>query len=57
MAKSRVSIPADALALYDKLVTTLPGVERKGASMPYTSVERPHVQLPDQGRHARITAL
>lgn len=28
---------ADTLALYDKLVATLPGVERKGATMPYTS--------------------
>src|SRR5687768_14140225 len=30
--------PADKLALYEKLVATQPGVERKGASMPYTSV-------------------
>ena len=27
----------DTLALYDKLIATLPGVERKGASIPYTS--------------------
>jgi hypothetical protein len=26
------------LALYEKLVATLPGVERKGATVPYTSV-------------------
>jgi hypothetical protein len=26
------------LALYEKLVATNPGVERKGATMPYTSV-------------------
>jgi hypothetical protein len=28
---------ADALALYEKLVATKRGVERKGAAMPYTS--------------------
>lgn len=32
------SIPADAIALYDKLVATHPEVERKGVTMPYTSV-------------------
>jgi TfoX/Sxy family transcriptional regulator of competence genes len=31
-------IPADKLASYEKLVTTLPGVERKGAANPYTSL-------------------
>jgi hypothetical protein len=34
--KSRIS--ADALARYDDLIATQPAVERKGASMPYTSV-------------------
>jgi TfoX/Sxy family transcriptional regulator of competence genes len=28
----------DRLASYDRLIGTLPGVDRKGASMPYTSV-------------------
>jgi TfoX/Sxy family transcriptional regulator of competence genes len=32
------AIPADNLALYEKLVATNPRVERKGAAMPYTSV-------------------
>ena len=32
------TIPADRLALYDRLVATLPGVERKGVTVPYTSV-------------------
>jgi len=32
------SIPADRLAAYERAVATLPGVERKGASVPYTSV-------------------
>lgn len=31
-------IPPEKLELYDRLVATIPGVERKGASMPYTAV-------------------
>lgn len=38
MARPTPSIPADKLSLYDALIATLPGVERKGAAMPYTSV-------------------
>ena len=34
MAKS----PTDSLDFYERLVATNPGVERKGAAMPYTSV-------------------
>jgi hypothetical protein len=30
--------PEDKLALYEKVVAALPGVERKGASNPYTSL-------------------
>src|SRR5688572_27065128 len=30
--------PADKLALYEKLVATNPSVERRGAAMPYTSL-------------------
>src|SRR5438105_1531693 len=29
---------ADKIALYEKLVATIPGAERKGDTMPYTSV-------------------
>jgi TfoX N-terminal domain len=36
--RSRSSIPPDRLELYERLVATVPGLERKGASMPYTSV-------------------
>jgi hypothetical protein len=36
--KPAADIPADKLELYEKLVATLPGVERKGATVPYTSV-------------------
>jgi TfoX/Sxy family transcriptional regulator of competence genes len=32
------SVPADILELYESLVATNPQVERKGAAMPYTSV-------------------
>jgi hypothetical protein len=36
-AKDKKTVPADKLALYEKLVATVAGVERKGASVPYTS--------------------
>jgi hypothetical protein len=38
MAKASSEAPADELELYEKLVATLPGVSRKGATVPYTSV-------------------
>lgn len=38
MSKSAPAIPADKMDLYEKLVATQPSVERKGATMPYTSV-------------------
>ena len=38
MSKAAAEIPADKLELYEKLVATLPGVKRKGATVPYTSV-------------------
>jgi len=31
------AVPPDKLELYEKLVATIPGVERKGATVPYTS--------------------
>ena len=36
--KKKKSIPAEKIALYEKLVAALPGVERKGADNPYTSL-------------------
>jgi hypothetical protein len=36
-SKSKCAIPAETLALYEKLVATNPDVERKGAAVPYTS--------------------
>jgi hypothetical protein len=37
MAKARYQGPADRLALYEALVASVEGVERKGAANPYTS--------------------
>ena len=36
--KSAPSAPPDRVAAYERVVAGLPGVERKGATMPYTSV-------------------
>ena len=33
----KADIPADKLALYNKLIATMPEIERKGAANPYTS--------------------
>lgn len=38
MKKPVPKAPEKSVALYDALVATMPDVERKGASMPYTSV-------------------
>src|SRR5215471_15115296 len=38
MGKPAAASPSDKLALYEKLVATNPKVERKGATMPYTSL-------------------
>jgi hypothetical protein len=31
-------IPVERLELYDRLIATVPGIERRGASVPYTSL-------------------
>jgi TfoX/Sxy family transcriptional regulator of competence genes len=36
--KKKSPIPTEKVALYQKAVATLPGVERKGADNPYTSL-------------------
>lgn len=38
MAKPKSTAPPDSLALYEKLVATNPKVQRKGATVPYTSL-------------------
>jgi TfoX/Sxy family transcriptional regulator of competence genes len=37
-AQKKSPIPAERIALYETQVATLPGVERKGADNPYTSL-------------------
>jgi hypothetical protein len=37
-APKKSPIPAEKIALYDKLLTTIPGIARKGADNPYTSL-------------------
>jgi len=63
-AKKASPIPAEKISQYEKLVTTLPGVERKGADNPYTSLNgnmftllhspegRLAVRLPEDEREA-----
>ena len=36
--QKKKDVPADKLALFEKLVAAIPGVERKGATHPYTSL-------------------
>jgi hypothetical protein len=38
MAKPAPTAPAECVVLYEKLLATIPEIERKGATMPYTSV-------------------
>src|SRR5579859_7255121 len=38
MAKPAAALPSNQLALYEKLIATNPKVERKGATVPYTSL-------------------
>jgi TfoX/Sxy family transcriptional regulator of competence genes len=63
MAKPTPKAPVDKVALYEKLVATQLGVERKGAMMPYTSVNghmfslltpegRLALRLPEEEREA-----
>ena len=35
---NRSSIPDERIAIFDRLIATRPGVERKGATIPYTSL-------------------
>jgi len=36
--KKNVGIAADILSAYDKLIATIPGIARKGDTLPYTSL-------------------
>jgi hypothetical protein len=63
MPKPAPAAPPDKVELYEKLVATNPKVERKGATMPYTSVNghmfsylgkegKLALRLPSAGREA-----
>jgi hypothetical protein len=63
--KSGPAAPAATVAAYEKLVATVPGLERKGDTMPYTSVNgnmssyidksgRFALRLPEEARAAFI---
>jgi hypothetical protein len=52
MAKGAASgPPAERVALYDALVATRPDLERKGAAIPYTSVNGRMVSFLDKDGH------
>jgi hypothetical protein len=36
--KKKTAIPNDKVAMYDKLIATIPEIKRKGAANPYTSL-------------------
>ena len=66
MGKAAAEIPAEKLDLYEKLVATNPKVERKGATVPYTSRSghmfsfldkrgRLGLRLPSEEREAFLT--
>ena len=38
MSKPEITISKEILQLYDKLIASNPGIERKGKTMPYTSI-------------------
>src|SRR5271168_4063479 len=53
MATSKKStIASDKVALYDKLIATIPAIERKGAANPYTSLNGNMFTLLHQSRLA-----
>jgi hypothetical protein len=37
VAKSSLKVDSNKLSLFDALIATVPGIERKGATVPYTS--------------------
>ena len=63
MSKKTTSVAAETLKLFERLVATLPSVERKGAATPYTSLNghmfsfltregKLALRLPDDQREA-----
>ena len=54
MAKAKYQGPSDRLALYEKLVASVEGVERKGAANPYTSRNGYMTSFIDKGGEVSI---
>ena len=48
----KTAVPSDSELLYDKLIATIPEIERKGAANPYTSVNGNMFTLLHQSRLA-----
>jgi len=48
------SIPSDKVVLYDRLIATIPEIERKGAANPYTSLNGNMFTLLHQSRALAI---
>ena len=48
------STPSDTVALYEKLIATIPGLERKGAANPYTALNGNMFTLLHQSRWLAI---
>jgi hypothetical protein len=46
------NLPSEKLALYEKLVGTNPDIERKGATVPYTSLNGNSARLGRGGAQA-----
>jgi TfoX/Sxy family transcriptional regulator of competence genes len=51
-ARKKNAIPSDQEVLYDKLIATIPEIERKGAANPYTSLNGNMFTLLHQSRLA-----
>jgi TfoX/Sxy family transcriptional regulator of competence genes len=54
VAGAKKSAPADKLVLYDKLIATIPQIERKAAANPYTSLNGNMFTLLPQSRTLAI---
>ncbi|MBK8505233.1 MAG: hypothetical protein IPL46_25360 [Saprospiraceae bacterium] len=50
-AKNRSSIPDEIIKYYDQLIATIPHLERKGATMPYTSLNGHMFSFIDKEDH------
>jgi hypothetical protein len=48
------SIPSDRVVLYERLIATIPEIERKGAANPYTSLNGNMFTLLHQSRSLAI---